>query len=54
MGPSDLRSKLIYHDDTAYESWIDSRFTLMHKGILVMMQGCIWDSEQGIGIGLIH
>ena len=39
MGPNGHRFGLIYHDDTGYEGWIDSRFTLVHKGILVMMQG---------------
>ena len=28
---------LIYHDYTIYEDWIDSRFTLLHKGDLVIM-----------------
>ena len=45
MGPSGLRSKLIYHDDTIYEGWIGFRFTLMHKGVLVITQGCTKDSE---------
>ena len=31
MGPSGPHSKLIYHDDMIYESWIDYRFTLMYK-----------------------
>ena len=40
MSFSGLDSKLIYYDDTIYESWIDSRFTLLHKGVLVITQGC--------------
>ena len=48
MGPSGPRSKLIYHDDTVYEGWIGSRFTLVHKGVLVIMQGCIGNNEQGL------
>ena len=39
MGPSGPRFKLIYHDDTVYEGLIDSRFILMHKGVLVITQG---------------
>ena len=30
------RFKLIYHDDIIYEGWIGYRFTLMHKGVLVI------------------
>ena len=48
MGPNGSCSQLIYHDDTIYEGWIDFRFIPMHKGILVTMQGCIWDNEQGL------
>ena len=39
-GPSSPHSKLIYHDDMVYENWITSKFTLMHKGVLAIMQGC--------------
>ena len=28
--------KLIYHDGIVYEGWIDSTFTLLCKGILVI------------------
>ena len=48
MGLSGPTLKLIYHDDTVYKSWIDSRFTLVHKGALIIMQGCTKDSEQGL------
>ena len=36
MVPRDPCSELIYHDDTIYESWIDSKFILVHKGVLVI------------------
>ena len=48
MGLSGPRFKLIYHDDTVYEGWIGSRFILMHKGILVILQDCIGDNEQSL------
>ena len=48
MSLNGLRSKLISHDDTVYEGWIDSRFTLVHKGILVIMQDCLGDNKQGL------
>ena len=53
MGPSGPCSKLIQHDGMVYEGSIDFRFTLVHKGILVIIQGCIRDSEQVLQIGLI-
>ena len=48
MGLSGPRFELIYHGNMIYEGWISSMFTLVHKGILVIMQGCIGDSEQGL------
>ena len=45
MHPSGPRSKFIYHDDTIYKSWIDFRFTLVHKEIQVITQYCIRDNE---------
>ena len=36
-----------------YEGRIGSKFTFVHKGILVIMQGCIGVSEQGLWIGLM-
>ena len=36
MGLSGPYSELIYHDDTIYEGLINSRFILVHKGILVI------------------
>ena len=53
MGPNGLCTNLIYHDDMVYEGQIDSKFILVHNGILVIMQGCIGDNEQGLLIGLI-
>ena len=48
MGPSGPRSKLIYLVGMDYEGWISSRFTFVHKGVLVIMQNCIGLSEQGL------
>ena len=48
MGSSGHHSKLIDHENTIYEGWIDFRFILVHKGILVIIQGCIRNSEQGL------
>ena len=53
MGLSRPRSKLIYLVGMDYEGHIDFRFTFVHKGILVIMQGCTGVSEQGLWIGLI-
>ena len=53
MGPIGSCSELIYLVGMGYESRIDFRFTFMHKGILVIMQGCIGVSERGLWIGLI-
>ena len=53
MGLNGPRSELIYLVGMGYEGQIDSRFTFMHKGILVIMQSCIGVSEQGLWIGLI-
>ena len=44
MGLNGPSSKLIYHDDTIYEGQISYWFTLVHKGILVITQGCTKDS----------
>ena len=53
MCPNGPRSKLIYLVGMGYEGQIGSRFTFVHKGVLVIMQDCIGVSEQGIWIGLI-
>ena len=53
MGPSSPHSKLIYLDDMDYESQIGSKFTFVHKGVLVITQVCTRVSEQGLWIGLM-
>ena len=53
MGPSGPYFELIYLVGTDYEGQIDFRFTFVHKGVLVITQGCIEVNEQGIWIGLI-
>ena len=37
MGFNGPHSELIHHDDTVYEGWIGSKFTFIHKGILVIV-----------------
>ena len=53
MGPNGPHFELIYLVGMGYEGWIDSKFTSVHKGILIITQGCIGVSEQGLLIGLI-
>ena len=53
MGLSDPRSELIYLVGTHYEGRIGSRFTFVHKGVLMITQGCTRISEQGLQIELI-
>ena len=53
IGPSDPHSELIYLVDMGYEGRISSRFTFVHKSILVITQSCIGVSEQDLWIGLI-
>ena len=48
IGPNGPHSKLIYLVGMSYEGWIDSRFTFVHKGILVITQGGIGVSERGL------
>ena len=36
MSLNGLRSKLISHDDTVYEGWIDSRSIFMYKSVLII------------------
>ena len=48
MGPNGPRFELIYHNDMIYKCWIDSKFILVHKGILVTLQDCIGYNEQGL------
>ena len=37
MGLNGPFFELIYHDDMVYKGWIDSRFTLVYKDVLVTM-----------------
>ena len=45
MGLSGPHSELIFLDDTVYEGWMSFQFTFVHKGIFVIVQGCIGMSE---------
>ena len=45
MGSNGPHSEIIYHDDMVYDGWIDFWFIIVHKGVLVIMQGCTRDSE---------
>ena len=49
-----LMVELIYHISIVYKGWIDSKFTLVHKGVLVTTQGCTKDSEQCFLVRLIN
>ena len=53
MSPNGSRSKLIYLVGMDYEGRIGSKFTFVHKGVLVITQDCIGVSEQSLWIGLI-
>ena len=48
MSPNGPRSEFIYLVGTSYEGRIDSTFTFVHKGVLIIMQGCTRLSEQGL------
>ena len=48
MGPNGPHFELLYFVGIGYEGWIDSKFTFVHKGILVIMQGCTRVSEWGL------
>ena len=54
MGPRSLCSELIYLINISYEGRIDFKFTFVHKGILIITQGCIRVSEQDLWIKLIN
>ena len=45
MGPNGSHFKLIFLDDIVYEGWMGFLFTFVHKGVLVIMQGCTGISE---------
>ena len=53
MGPNGPRFELIHLVGIDYEGRIGSKFTFVHKGVLVITQGCIGLSEQGLWIQLI-
>ena len=53
MSPNSPHSKLIYLVGMDCEGWIGYRLTFVHKDVLVIMQGCIRVSEQGLWIRLI-
>ena len=53
IGPNGPRFELIYLVGMGYEGQIGFKFTFVHKGVLVIMQGWIGVSEQGIWIRLI-
>ena len=53
MGPSGPHTKLIYLVNIDYEGQIGFRFIFVHKGVLVIMQGCIEVSEQSLWVRLI-
>ena len=48
MGSSGPYYELIYLVGMGYEGRIGSRFTFVHKGILVITQGCTRVSKQGL------
>ena len=51
MGPSGHRSELIYLVGMDYKGQIGFRFTFVHKGVLVIMQGYTRVSEQVFRMG---
>ena len=53
MGLNGFHYKLIFLVGTTYEGWMTFQFTFVHKGILVIMQGCTKVSEQGLQIEVI-
>ena len=48
MGPNGPHSKLIYLVGMDYKGRISFRFTFVHKGVLVITQGYIGVSKQGL------
>ena len=53
MGPSGSHLELIYLVGMDCDDRIGSRFTFVHKGVLVFMRGGTKVSEQSLWIGLI-
>ena len=50
MGPNGSYFEFIYLVGMGYEGRIDSRFTFVHIGILLITQDCIGVSEQSLWI----
>ena len=48
MGPNGPHSKLIYLVGMGYEDRIGSKFTFVHRGVLVITHSYIGVSEQGL------
>ena len=48
MGPNGPHFELISHDDMGFKNRINSRFTFVHKSILVITQDCIGVSEHSL------
>ena len=53
IDPNGPCSELIYLVGMGYEGRIGSRFTFVHNDVLVITQGFIGVSDQGLWIGLI-
>ena len=53
MGPSGPYFEHIHLVGMDYEGQIGSKFTFVHKGILVIMQGCTRVNKQCLQIWLI-
>ena len=48
MGPNGSCFELIYLVGMGYKGRIGSTFTFVHKDVLIIVQGCIGVSEQGL------
>ena len=51
MGPNGPHSELIYFVGMDYEGQISSRFTFVHKNVLVITQDCIGINDKVFGLG---
>ena len=49
IGPNSPLSELINLDGPNYKGWISFMFTLVYKGILVIMYGCIVNKVSRLG-----
>ena len=54
MGPNGPRFELIYLVGMDYDGQIDSKFTFVCKGVLVIMQGCTKIVNKVSGFELIE